>query len=87
MALFVVSRWSGVFSGAIDGDPVPAATTDVSMMWSVGLLDLGIVVPLRVATAISLAARRYAASTVAIRPPSGAPRSWSFVRLGTIRQT
>ncbi len=57
MALFAVSRWPGAFSGAIDGDPVPAVATDASMMWSIVLLDLGTVVPLSVATTIGLAVR------------------------------
>ncbi len=58
LTMFVVSRWARSFSGAIDQSAVPAAASDVSMMWSIYLLDLGIIVPLTLATAVGLLACR-----------------------------
>lgn len=57
-ALFVVSRWAGAFGGVIDGAAVPALPADVTMYWTIFLLDLGIIVPVAIATAVGLARRR-----------------------------
>ena len=54
LAGFVTSRWAGAIAGTLAGDTVPAAAEDVTMYWSILLLDLGIVVPVAVATGIGL---------------------------------
>lgn len=56
-AVFVVTRWTGVLSGVVDGVAVPAAPADVTMYWTIFLLGLGIVVPAAIATAVGLAWR------------------------------
>jgi hypothetical protein len=54
LAAFVVSRWLPAFAGMVTNDPIPAAPPDVTMYWSIFLLDLGLVVPAAVATGIGL---------------------------------
>jgi hypothetical protein len=54
LAAFVVSRWLPAFAGMLTNDPIPAAPPDVTMYWSIFLLDLGLVVPATVATGIGL---------------------------------
>ncbi len=54
LAGFVISRWAGVFTGMASADPVPAAAPDVTMYWAIFLLDMGIIVPAGIATAIGL---------------------------------
>lgn len=56
LAAFVVSRWVPAFAGMMANDPIPAAPPDVTMFWSIFLLDLGLVVPAAVATGIGLLA-------------------------------
>jgi hypothetical protein len=55
LGAFIVSRYlSGLFAG-LRGDPLPAEfRADVSMYWSIVLLDLGIVVPATIAAAVAL---------------------------------
>lgn len=57
LALFVLSRWGGAFGGFPAQDAIPAATPDVTMYWSIFLLDLGIVVPVTLVTAVGLLLR------------------------------
>ena len=54
LAGFVVSRWAGALAGMTSGEPVPAAAPDLTMYWSIFLLDLGLVVPFAVAAAVGL---------------------------------
>ncbi|MDD9205727.1 hypothetical protein PU560_04500 [Georgenia sp. 10Sc9-8] len=54
LAVFVLSRWLPAFTGIAAGAVVPAATADVTMYWAIFLLDLGIVVPAAIATAVGL---------------------------------
>lgn len=58
LAAFVASRWAGALTGFIQGGPVPAAAADVTMYWSIFLLDLGIIVPVSIVTGIGLVQRR-----------------------------
>jgi hypothetical protein len=51
---FVLSRWLVVFGGMVDGSSVPAAPQDLTMYWSIFLLDLGAVVPAAVVTGLGL---------------------------------
>jgi hypothetical protein len=56
LAAFIVSRYLPALFAAFRGDPLAAEfRDDVSMYWSILLLDLGIVVPATVATAVALA--------------------------------
>ncbi|MBW3633309.1 MAG: hypothetical protein KY456_09800 [Chloroflexi bacterium] len=57
LAAFVVSRWVPAFAGMLTNDPIPAAAPDVTMFWSIFLLDLGLVVPAAAATGMGLLAR------------------------------
>lgn len=54
LAAFVISRWMGVLSGIFTAEPVPAAAPDITMYWSIFLLDIGVVVPTAVATGVGL---------------------------------
>jgi hypothetical protein len=54
LALFVVSRWLPAFVGMLSGASVAVARPDLTMYWSIFLLDMGIVVPAAMATAIGL---------------------------------
>jgi hypothetical protein len=55
LAAFVVSRYVPNLFAAIAGDPIaPEFRRDVSMYWSIVLLDLGVVVPATVAGALCL---------------------------------
>lgn len=58
LAAFVFSRWSGALAGFPAADTVPAAAPDLTMYWSIFLLDLGFVVPVTISTAIGLLLRR-----------------------------
>lgn len=58
MAGFVASRWIPALLGTVTNEPIPAAPPDVTMYWSIFLLDLGIVVPVAVATGVGLLRRR-----------------------------
>lgn len=58
LVAFVLSRWLPALTGLATSEPVPAAEPDVTMYWSIFLLDLGIVVPLTVAVAVGLAVGR-----------------------------
>lgn len=52
LAVFVVARYLNVLPG---GQPLPAeATEDLAMFWSIFLLDLGIILPLTLASAFGL---------------------------------
>ena len=54
-AFFIVSRYLPALSAAIHGEPLAAEfRQDVSMYWSILLLDLGIVVPATISTAVAL---------------------------------
>lgn len=57
LAGFVLSRWAGALAGIVTHDAVPAAPEDVTMYWTILLLDLGVVVPAAVATGIGLLRR------------------------------
>jgi hypothetical protein len=54
LAGFVVSRWLPAFVGMVSGQAVPAAAPDLTMYWSIFLLDMGVIVPAGVATALGL---------------------------------
>jgi hypothetical protein len=55
LAAFILSRYLPALGAAIAGDPIAAEFgQDVSMYWSIFLLDLGLVVPATVAAAIGL---------------------------------
>lgn len=54
LAGFVLSRWMGVFSGMFTAEPVPAAAPDITMYWSIFLLDIGVVTPAALAAGIGL---------------------------------
>jgi hypothetical protein len=55
LAAFVLSRYLPMLGSAIAGDPIAAEfRQDVSMYWSIFLLDLGLVVPATVAAAVGL---------------------------------
>lgn len=55
LAAFVVSRYLPALLAGSGGEPLPAEfRDDVSMFWSILLLDLGIVVPATVAAAVAL---------------------------------
>jgi hypothetical protein len=54
MGAFVVVKWLPAFAGMTTNEPIPAASPDVTMYWSIFLLDLGIVVPVTVATGLAL---------------------------------
>jgi len=83
LAGFVLSRWSVAFGGMAGGDAVPAAPADLTMYWSIFLLDLGLVVPAAVATAVGiLLSSRWAQAALygvvgwfALVPPSVAAMS------------
>ena len=54
-AVFIVSRYLPALSAALHGEPLAAEfRQDVSMYWSIFLLDLGIAVPATIATAVAL---------------------------------
>lgn len=83
LAAFVLSRWTGVFTGMAGEEPVPAAAPDLTMYWSIFLLDIGVVVPSAVAAGIGLLiGSRWAAKAIfgvigwfALVPPSVAAMS------------
>ena len=54
LAGFVLSRWLPAFTGMAAGEPVPAAPPDLTMYWSIFMLDLALVVPAAIATGIAL---------------------------------
>jgi len=55
LAAFIVSRYLPALFAGLRGDPLPAEfRDDVSMYWSIFLLDLGIVVPATVTAALAL---------------------------------
>lgn len=55
LAAFVVSRYLPNLFAAIAGDPIaPEYRRDVTMYWSIVLLDLGVVVPATIAVAIGV---------------------------------
>lgn len=54
MTAFVVSRWLPAFVGMASGSPVPVAGPDLTMYWSIFLLDMGLVVPIGIATGAAL---------------------------------
>ena len=56
LVAFVVSRWAPAFAAMPGNDPVPAAAPDLTMYWSIFMLDLGFVVPAGLAAAIGLLA-------------------------------
>src|SRR5687768_12980448 len=57
LAAFVVSRWVPAFAGMINSDPVPAASPDLTMFWSIFMLDMGVIVPATIATGVALLLR------------------------------
>jgi hypothetical protein len=55
LAAFIVSRYLPALSAALRDDPLVAEfRNDVSMYWSIFLLDLGIVVPATIAASVAL---------------------------------
>jgi hypothetical protein len=54
MTAFVVSRWLPAFGGMASGSAVPAADPDLTMYWSIFLLDVGLIVPAGIATGIGV---------------------------------
>jgi hypothetical protein len=55
LAAFIVSRYLPALFAGLEGDPLTAEfREDVSMYWSIFLLDLGIVVPATIAAAVAL---------------------------------
>jgi MFS family permease len=55
LAAFVMARYLPVFIAGLSGDPLSAEyRSDVSMYWSIVLLDLGLVVPGTIAAAVAL---------------------------------
>jgi hypothetical protein len=55
LAAFIVSRYLPALFAGFRGDPLPAEfRADVSMYWSIFLLDLGIVVPATIAAGVAL---------------------------------
>jgi hypothetical protein len=55
LAAFIVSRYLPALVAGLRGDPLPAEfRADVSMYWSIFLLDLGVVVPATIAAAVAL---------------------------------
>jgi hypothetical protein len=55
LAAFIVSRYLPALFADLRGDPLPDEfRADVSMYWSIFLLDLGIVVPATIAAALAL---------------------------------
>ena len=57
LAAFVVSRWLPAFAGMINSESVPAAGQDLTMFWSIFLLDMGMIVPATIATGMALLLR------------------------------
>lgn len=63
-AAFTASLYGPVFTGVVTGASLPAdALEDVSMYWTIVLLDLGVVVPAAVAIAVGLLWQRAWAAT------------------------
>jgi len=59
LALFVVSRYLAAFAGSATEEPLPGEfADDPAIFWTIVLLDLGVVVPAAVVTAIALFQRR-----------------------------
>ena len=58
LAAFVASRWLPAFAGMVNSESVPAASPDLTMFWSIFLLDMGVMVPATVATGVALLLRR-----------------------------
>jgi hypothetical protein len=55
LAAFILTRYAPALAAAIAGDGLTAGfRQDVSMYWSIVLLDLGIVVPATIAAAVGL---------------------------------
>lgn len=54
LAAFVLSRWLPAFAGMINLESVPAAGPDLTMFWSIFLLDMGVIVPATIATGVAL---------------------------------
>ena len=55
LAAFILSRWLPALFAGLAGDPLAAEfRDDVSMYWSIFLLDLGVVVPATIASAVAL---------------------------------
>lgn len=55
LAAFIVSRYVPALFAGLEGEPLTAEfRADVSMYWSIFLLDLGIVVPATIAAAVAL---------------------------------
>ncbi|UMG91872.1 hypothetical protein [Nocardioides sp. TF02-7] len=53
LAVFVLLRYTGALTGAVDGTAIPAEFgADRTFYWSIVLLDLGVVVPATVAAAL-----------------------------------
>ena len=57
LAAFVVSRWLPAFAGMIGSASVPAASPDLTMFWSIFMLDMGMIVPATIATGVALLLR------------------------------
>lgn len=57
LAAFVVSRWLPAFAGMTNSTPVPAAGPDLTMFWSIFMLDMGMIVPATIATGVALLRR------------------------------
>lgn len=58
LAAFVASRWLPAFAGMVNSESVPAASPDLTMFWSIFLLDMGVMVPATIATGVALLLRR-----------------------------
>ena len=78
MTAFVVSRWAPAFAAMPGNERVAAAAPDLTMYWSIFMLDLGFVIPAALAAAVGLfAGARWARAAVfgvvgwfALVPPS-----------------
>ena len=57
LAAFVVSRWLPAFAGMFTSASVPAASPDLTMFWSIFILDMGMIVPATIATGVALLLR------------------------------
>jgi hypothetical protein len=57
LAAFVVSRWLPAFAGMASSASVPVASPDLTMFWSIFMLDMGMIVPATVATGVALLLR------------------------------
>jgi hypothetical protein len=88
LAAFVASRYAPVLLGSWTGEPIAAEfRTDPSFFWTILLMDVGVVVPAAVATAVALVRRTPGAARAmyglvgwfALVPPSVAAMSVAMI--------